>query len=450
MSMLRPSDENPTADDARRGEAEYDALAELFLGDEGAAGARLRLHDPSDPSEPDLRIRRDPERPTPTIEALVLGHLPVLAGPWVAQYARFLADERREAVALVRIAGDQASIDLYSDTPRASRNAAPDLDHALDEAAPLADRWIFRVDATSEPSMAACEHVDAVTLLCGADDAAIVSAYRTIKRVLAPAQDPDDIFDDMEREPAPSGPLRRVVIIGAPEEKAREAAEKLRRAAEAFLDARIETVVGPARLGPSSGATLYRGGAEGGPEAFAAHVRNRIDDPDAISSHPAPAADPVDASPRTTQRGVDVSEAPVPAPGLDPAALDTAAPAPAGARLTDRVPGLRRLPVACPYDDTIELAVDGDRRLHLLASYSPVACRAMAVVGAWAHDHSALLDALVPGGAFDATLDPTRHLFVERPAEARRLLDTDYRVHLLAPVVIEGKAGWYCAALNDE
>jgi len=31
----------------------------------------------------------------------------------------------------------------------------------------------------------------------------------------------------------------------------------------------------------------------------------------------------------------------------------------------------------------------------------------------------------------------------------QRLLDTDYQVHLLAPVTVEGRTGWCCVALNE-
>jgi len=444
MSMLRPSDEAKLGGDSDRSEGAYDALAELFLGEDAPAGSHLRLHDPDDDG---------PEQAAPrpaTIETLVLGHLPVLAGPWVAQYARHLADTRAESIALVRVAGDQASIDLYSDQPRASANPAPDLDSAIEEALGVADRWVFRVDAPNEPAMATCGVVDAVTLLCGADDAAIVSAYRTIKRVLAPGRT-EPAFED-ELEPAePTGPTQRVVIIGAPEEKAHEAAQKLGRAAEAFLETSIDAVVGPARLGPSSGVTLYRGPATLGAEGLARRIRERLTD--AGPTHPAAAphtnsnqATPLEA---TDTGGVDVSEVSVPTPGLDPAPLTPAASPAAPGRLSERLPGLRRLPVECPYDDSIELAVDADQRLHLLARHSPVACRAMAVVGAWARDHAPMLAALLPNEAFDATRPVAKHLFVERPAEARRLLDTDYQVHLLAPVTVEGRTGWCCVALNE-
>lgn len=443
MSMLHPSNERPDADGTTtpQAEQEYDALAELFLGE--SANQRetppLRLHDPDDAPAPSAEADSDHAAPAPRpaeaqIEALVLGHLPVLAGPWVAQYARFLADTRGEAIALVRIAGDQASIDLYSDLPRASRNAAPTLHAAIEEAARVADRWIFRVDAVSEPSLAACPAVDAVTLLCGADDAAIVSAYRTIKRVLTP-EGGEGAFDDDPEAPRQRGPARRVVIIGAAEEKARQAADKLRGAAQAFLDAGVEAIAGPAQLGPSSGATIYRGPAEASPEELADRVRaslRRSPDTGAATA-PVSATAPAPTTPSTHEISPDASPAPQALPGP----------------LFERVPGLRHLPIRCPYDESIELAVDADRRLHLLAAYSPVACRAMSVVAAWAMDHAALFDRVLPAGGYSDEHKPIRRLFVERACEARRLLDTDYKVHLMTPVAVEDKTAWCCVPLNE-
>jgi len=439
MSMLHPSNERPDADGmtTQQAEQEYDALAELFLGDsaEQREAPPLRLHDPDDAPAPVAEADFDRVAPTPSpagaqIEALVLGHLPVLAGPWVAQYARFLADTRGEAIALVRIAGDQASIDLYSDLPRASRNAAPTLHAAIEEAARVADRWIFRVDAVSEPSLAACPAVDAVTLLCGADDAAVVSAYRTIKRILT-TNGEDGAFDDDPEAPRQRGPARRVVIIGAAEEKARQAAHKLSGAAQAFLDAGVEAIAGPAQLGPSSGATIYRGPAEASPDELAERVRASLRrDPDnCTASAAAPAA-------MGSATGA-----------IDPHASPAAQPLPGP--LFERVPGLRHLPIRCPYDESIELAVDADRRLHLLAAYSPVACRAMSVVAAWAMDHAALFDRVLLAGGYSNERKPILRLFVERAGEARRLLDTDYKVHLMTPVAVEDKTAWCCVPLNE-
>jgi hypothetical protein len=42
----------------------------------------------------------------------------------------------------------------------------------------------------------------------------------------------------------------------------------------------------------------------------------------------------------------------------------------------------------------------------------------------------------------------TLHLMTDEPRLARRLLDTDFRVHLLDAVPVHGRTAWYCRALN--
>ena len=107
-----------------------DSLAELFLGDGPLAPARAS-ESPSDQPRPrDLNAARAPSMlditptapaagkgqsiapdphaeaaslPEPRIEALILGHLPVLASAWVGQFTKISVESAGGCVALLRV-----------------------------------------------------------------------------------------------------------------------------------------------------------------------------------------------------------------------------------------------------------------------------------------------------------------------------------------------------------
>ena len=75
------------------------------------------------------------------------------------------------------------------------------------------------------------------------------------------------------------------------------------------------------------------------------------------------------------------------------------------------------------------------------------AAKKLLTAAAWAHDHAQLLVAACPQ-LTDAEQDPVLHVITENAREARGLLDTGMRVHLVSKVVIEGKPGWAVSDLN--
>jgi len=111
------------------------------------------------------------------------------------------------------------------------------------------------------------------------------------------------------------------------------------------------------------------------------------------------------------------------------------------------VPGLAGTQIRCPYALAIEFGVDDSGSLHLLAHAASAAKQDSAladllVAASWAAAHAALL------GARQGTPRPVMHVFTDQPKRSRRLLDTDVRVHVLAPVSVGAHTGWYCAELN--
>jgi hypothetical protein len=121
--------------------------------------------------------------------------------------------------------------------------------------------------------------------------------------------------------------------------------------------------------------------------------------------------------------------------------------------LTSLVAGLEALAARCPYVPGIELAVDGDGRMHLLHETldKPEAGRdAMAnlsLVRRWAADHRGLIEQ-----AAGRTVKAERavaHLFTDEPKPFGRLAylgehddATPLHLHLLKPVTVGEQTAW--------
>ncbi len=430
-----PFDAPPTAD--------YDALADLFLGDtRGAGGAPVEAA----PAPPRTVLRvvssedEDPEgRPAPTgarIEGLIIGHLPVLASAWVTQYARHLAEQSGEWVGLVKLRAGQASVELVG-PPRAAGGPLPasrdTFDGAIEEAARFAGRWLVRVDELTEPRLVELRGMDAVTLLTGADEAAVVASYRSLKLLSERAGEDESRLG--------------VAIMGATAERAAEAAAKLARTVEVHLGRALRLIACVARIGPGRCVGLFRGDLRDQVEAVLPRVveavrtaaeRARPAEPEPIGSapveHPAP-------------------EAPQPAPAALGAAAPTrragtsdpaSAPVPSLERLAAHVSGLKSLPAPCPYTPGVELALDGSGRVHVLARMDPGGrvLEQLVAASAWVGTHAEWIrlaaGATPMGGA-------VMHVFTDEPRNLRRLVHSDVRVHLL---VRAEREGWVSKELN--
>ncbi len=432
----------------------FDTLADLFLGPpvriEATSPAPLRLvgENPptSAPEKPAPRAAPDPAtriRPGPraeavgllldsparagvTIEGLVLGHLPIFASAWATQYAKHVAETSRTPVAFLRFTGDRASLDLFLPGPSADPAAtgASTLAEAVARASTHAPRWIVRLPDACEPDLADGA-VDVLTLLTGADEAAVVACYRTLKSLSSAANEPTDVNS--------GGPEQwRVAVMGSDPVKSAQAGTKVRRAAEAFLDSSLDISACVARIGALKSAQLYDGPAS-------LSWRQTLD---LIRS--TPQVPPPPRTPTAPPRQQPQSSAPTPRVEVRPITGDptrfearpvTAVPAAPSAR-TSGVPalaGLRPSIARCPAFPAIELASDTDGRLHIIAPADTVnAVAALLAVSSWAREHASLINLADP--ALVQTHEPTLHYLTTEPAAARRLLDTAIRVHAVVRV----------------
>ncbi len=393
--------------------SEYDALADLFLSDGGPAikakPASLRLTGGSP-------ARTDSVASSPTqevvAEGLILGHLPVLGAAWVMQYAKHTADRLGEPVGLLRVQGGQASVDVIGGRgqPRIEtlNNERSSLEEGIAAARRWARYWLVRVDDTSEPDLAGIPGLNAVTLLTGADDAAIVASYRTMKGLHALSSD----------GPAPA---LQLAIMGAPEDKATAAEAKLRRASMTFLGRDIDAAARVAKIGPSAALPFYRGDWARGLEGAVALLRSE-----------APAVDPqavIAAPPLPT---VEPKPAPIETVVVPERTRDIA---PARAPTVVLPEGLTLLDITCPYAPAVMLASENDGTLHLLARGGSDSVPSLLAAAAWAGEHAKLLARAFPA-IHERTIQagPVLHVTTDDARSARGLLDTAVRVHLVVEV----------------
>ena len=436
-------------DGSAMGASDYDALADLFLSEESPRvvvkkeslqNVRVRPAPAGAPHPAGVRLVRDePEESAPApvagaalpqIEGVLVGHLPVLASAWVTQYARYQADTSREPVALLRLQGGQVWIDVVlpgGSRPQASPAAKPgeSLKLVTQHAARTWRRWMVRVDKDAEAELLSTQSLASVTLLTGADDAAVVASYQQIKAL-----------GNVAAHEAGATNLR-LVIMGAADAKAGDAEQALRRAAGTFLGRSIESAVRVGKIGSSMAVPVFRGAADTGVSDLLALI----------------AATPTAAAPaRPAPAPITIPTVSAPAP--EPTPVVAVRPTrPEHVSLAARVPGLNALGLDCPYAKGVELATGADGRLHLVAGAGANgsslgvsdAAQRLLTGAAWANDHAKLLRAACPALK---DVEPVLHVVTANAKEARGLLDTGMRLHLLSRVEVGGAVGWAVADLN--
>ncbi|MGP1272023.1 MAG: hypothetical protein ACTS22_01690 [Phycisphaerales bacterium] len=446
---------HPLAEPALDADA-FDELTDLFLGGE----------------QPDSDHHPSPRRSATaktSVRALVVGHLPVAASPWVAQHARDTARATNAPVALLSISSGHASLAVFGGDIRHAP-ASPD---TLEDAIRAAHRlgvatWLVRTDALAELALAEHPRIDAVTLLTGADEAALVNAYRALKALTAAAPGYE-----------PSVPALHLAVLGSPSDQARAAAEKLRRAAQSFLDAGLTSVTLTEKIAPGQGLRLYDGAAD----RTIHDILGDLPTHTTTATEPAARPSPIDpAAPQAASQTPALRLArsdhasrigPVPhAPAAEPTPVPPPIPAAVSVAPTiaalrpehharhgnnddpmnlARLLGLTPLEPRCPYADEVELAADDEGRAHLIvhaqgaAHAIPGALESLEIARTWLGAHLTIL-AAATGDAIRVSppREPAAHLVVDHAAAVRRLLDAPVRMYVLA----EGRAESLCVPLN--
>lgn len=374
--MNRASD--PRAQEPRA-EAPHDPFAEL-------ASLFLTERDRESGPAAEAGVRAAP------IEIALVGHLPVMGGLWLSQYADQIA-RRGGPTALIRLERGQVTVELLRATgQRNGLESVESLDEALHVLAERAERWI--VCPQSESALDGPLPGDGLSLLTGGDDAATVAAYRIVKSLA-------------ERWHAAQWPLPSIglVVLGAASDRVAEVAEKLDRTTKAFLDVDLRVTGQFQRMDAieSAGRRTFPG-----EEPSVADLCRRIESAESRRRRRDSQRDPQ----RELPRAEPTATRPRPALKLGPKpAVRSLEPKPASPTPSEpslqssaemALPGLRALAARCPRAPDVVLAVDDQGRLHLILA--PDRLAVLPVVESWALEHWALLR-LIESGLSEQTPD---------------------------------------------
>lgn len=173
------------------------------------------------------------------VRLLVVGHAPVMAGLWLAQLADRLARERGP-VALLRCDEPEVSLEVFNaGGRRLAFREARSMRAAIDDVARVVQCWMVRPDPRLRLPSLLNAGADRITLLTSVDEAAVVSAYRTIK----------ELAEAAAARGEPPTPIE-LAVVGASEERAQAVVDRLNRTASAFLGVALSLLTSIPRMEP--------------------------------------------------------------------------------------------------------------------------------------------------------------------------------------------------------
>ncbi|MEM1107660.1 MAG: hypothetical protein AAGH99_03115 [Planctomycetota bacterium] len=457
---------------------------------EGSAPT-LRLAGGSD--EPTAADEWSPRASQPIVgvaEAVVLGNLPGMAGPWLTQYGQLLA-QKDGAVAVLHVDADSIDLEVIEPTQHdapgtpgmasafngpslrvppggfAGRDLIAVLDQLCRSRVMPVQTILFNIDPTPEalPRLLDLEYW---TLLSGADDAAIVAGYRLLKQLL-------ESDDRVAR--AHVG----LMVVGSDQDAGQNAAKKLRSAVANFLHTPIELIGYQQKMIPARCRTL---GTFTGLEALWPRLTewlSKLEAPE-VTPEATPeakvetaATDVVSEPDHAEPRGATLPpldepvqvEANAPAWELTPEPeaaadqeIDLFELIDSDARATASIPGGLSLEARCPSQPHTQLALDAMGRLHLLHRHDSAegdpptpkeAIVELVAVRDWARQHRQLLQLTERGRRFDADADPVLHLFTDRADLSVNLvarLGDLLKLHLLRDVAVGDERTFFCTPLS--
>jgi hypothetical protein len=333
------------------------------------------------------------------VTVVLVGNLPVMAGLWTTQFADEVA-RAHGPTALVRFEREDVTLELLrADGRQVPPPGAGAVAGWLPRAAAGLRRWVACVPAEAPP-VDAVIGAERVVLLMGADEAAVTGSYLRLKQ----------LSDECTNRGHPLSKVG-VAIAGASPEQADQAYARLGDAVRSFLGIETDLAARLPRIErvESSARATYPASECPGAAEFLQSLRRareaaarRFDD-----TAEAPAPSPIDASvhatpavPKAVAPAAPATPAVSPAPRAPVAApaapTPTAIPAVAAAanvtlpaRLVPLLRGLRPLGIDCPAVPEIELALDDERRLHVVGRADQLA--RVRAAHAWATAHRELI-----------------------------------------------------------
>ena len=373
------------------------------------------------------------------VTTVLVGNLPVMAGLWTTQFADAVA-RIAGPTALVRFERDDVTIELLRADGRQVPPAGPAaVSRWLPRAASTVRRWLICVPAETLPAEVLAVGQE-ILLMTGADEAAVTGAYLRLKYLA------DEGINA-------GTPIERVglVIVGATTEQAAHAAARIGDAARSFLGVDVETVaclpriervessaratypaeecppiaqftreLQSARVGashrfdadlPTASLVMHTEAAAVEPkfpsmqQPFTSRQEPLAHGDSAMDTTHAPRSGQAEHVAHTSQpshasQSTHTSHA---APHTSHAAPHTPHPAPARTapafaalpiaelplKLVPLLRGLRALGISCPMAPDIELALDDERRMHIVGRADQLA--RVRTARTWAAMHRELL-----------------------------------------------------------
>jgi len=380
-----------------------------------------------------------------TVELVVVGHPPVRAGLWLTPYADARAREGGPT-ALLRLDSDEPSIQILQPPEALVKMSAGPAGYSTirDAVGDLAragvGMWVVRPASDVAPSELLEAGADRITILSSADEAAIVGAYQRLKDLVEAAE-----------QSGVALPSLGLAVLGADRQAAQRMRQRLNRTTSTFLEIQLPLVACVQRMDAAIRAEDFPRLADE-PAPSLASVLGWIRDA-SLSAQPLAASRVSTIEPdrggNQCRRPSSVKIAPKPSVEVEPKDPDSSTePDAHGAPITlaRYVPGLTPLPVRCPGHERLELGVDSAGRLHVLAREAQL--RDLYAVEAWANAHRELIARACTDQWIDTTAIPVRHVFTDEPASLADLHGCELRLHVLAPVTVAGRRGWYAAPLN--
>ena len=384
------------------------------------------------------------------VEAVFLGNLPGFGGPWLTQYAHFIAAQLGPVVVLNV---DREQVDLELVSTAADRHRVAELARAGNVPAfegliaglkaltqpglPAIGAWLVHLPMPlDETSIHLAPDLGRWTLICGSDQAALVGAYRWVKQLA--------LGDDSVP------PQRRVglMVMGSDRDQARAMAGQLSQTAGNFLETPVQLIgcrkqIEPVRL-----------------EVLGSFEADQALWPQ-ITAFLAERAEEVDAAPEPDEQTAAQPDAPAraeqPPPPIEPEPT-AAPPDQAQLDLSRFLPVATALAARCPHRSDMQIGVDPQGRLHLLLAQRGTAREVAAAitdlqqVRIWARQHAQLLQLTWPAGWIDQGAEPIVHLFTAHAKAAAALVGhvepDNTRLHLLQRITVGSAGTWFCTELN--
>jgi hypothetical protein len=361
-----------------------------------------------------------------SIELLLPAHLPVQGGLWLVPYAgREAANGLSILVRMHEETVDVAAIGIGS----VDITACSSIEDVISQVDMHDVNWIVQPPSDADPtSLLHCD-ADFVTLLSGADQAAVVGAYRLLKGLIAATG---------ENQPLP--PLR-LIIVGAEERSSSDAASRIVQTAHHQLGVQIE--VGqplPAMSSSSKVVSQVSFSRSSNVVDFMSRIRNSVGQESAPIENELPLTSRCTSAQEqevVASQPIEDEQIPVHTVATEIESTNT---------LASHIDGLLAITPRCPEHEHVELAVDGEGCLHLLANSEDF--RDLTIVKGWVIRHSSILSLACGGLEINHSTPPVQHLFTDNAVSVADLHGSGVRLHLLTDVEVGGNTGLFSTPLN--